>query len=171
MAHQGPQQKNLYIYIYRKRERERDYLAYKVSVSFISWISETLPQSWNFLSCPSKSPYCASGLHELFKCRSITLTHTYRQLWASNQGKLHFSELWRGFTGGKQHGHSEDMKTLRTKVMLGIQTCNVLAGMHQTRQTLHHHGVLVQSSSFLSWFYSFHQFFMQQERNKYKFRF
>lgn len=76
------------------------------------------------MSCPSISPYCASGLHELFKHRSITLAHTYRQLRASNQGLLHFSKLWKETTAGGDGMDTcrEDMKPLHTKAMLGIET-------------------------------------------------
>lgn len=58
----------------------------------------------------------------------------------------------------------EDMEPLHTSVMLGIETCNLLAGIASNAA-----GVLVQSGSFLSRFSGFYQsFFVQQGRNKEK---
>lgn len=59
----------------------------------------------------------------------------------------------------------EDMKLLHTSVMLGIETCNLLAGMRQTLPVSLFSLVSVEVSWFLS------ELFVQQGRNKEKFSF
>lgn len=105
----------IYLLSYSKRNllKKMPVCIYFWSQQFLKWLSvssaiflEYFPGIFKkVLSCPSKSPYCASGLHESFICRSITLTHTYRQLWASSQGKLNSSELRGNVVREKWHGH------------------------------------------------------------------
>lgn len=81
---------------------------------------------------------------------------------------LHSSELQRDVAGGEASMDScrEDMKPLHISVMLGIETCNILAGMRQTPLVS-----LFSLARFCRGFLVFIRVFVEQGRNKEKFSF